>query len=241
MTGDRFHVDSLAGLRFFATPPRPCSYLPGRQSVSVFADPGARLSQPQYDSLATLGFRRSGGDLYRPACAGCNACVPVRVEVPYRRSRNQQRVWHRNRDLVCRDLPPAYRDEHYALYMRYQRHRHPGGGMDETTPEQYLDFLTCDWSRTRFLEFRAGGRLLGVAVTDYLADALSAVYTFFDPDQAARSLGTFSILYQLDLAQRLGLDWLYLGYWIADCRKMAYKVRFRPLQGLRDGRWSRLA
>jgi len=241
MTGDTSQPYELTELRFHATLPRPCSYLEGRQAVSVFADPEATLSQSLYDQLARLGFRRSGSDLYRPACPGCTACVPVRVPLPYRRSRNQQRIWNRNRNLQCRILEPGFNDEHFSLYRRYLRSRHAGGGMDESTPEQYLDFLTSYWSETRFIEFRQDGALLGVAVTDYLRDALSAVYTFFDPELSRRrSLGTFGILYQLELAQELGLDWLYLGYWIEECRKMSYKSRFRPFEAMLNGRWTRI-
>lgn len=227
-------------LRFFATVPRPCSYLEGRKAVSVFADPKAVLSTPLYDQLAPMGFRRSGNDLYRPACPGCAACVPVRVPLPYRRGRNQQRIWRRNADLSCRILEPGFRQDHFDLYQRYLQARHAGGGMEQSTPEQYLDFLTSYWSRTRFIEFREGAGVVAVAVTDYLTHALSAVYTFFEPTLEPRSLGTYAILYQLHLAQKSGLAHLYLGYWIEECAKMRYKSRFRPFEALHDGRWRRI-
>ncbi len=233
--------DDSAGertLKFYATAPRPCAYLEGRNAVSVFADPDASLSPAIYHQLAPLGFRRSGKDLYTPSCPHCRQCIPVRVRVrDFHRSRNQQRVWRRNRDVTCTPLDTRFRKEHFDLYRRYLAARHAGGGMENPAPADYTGFLTSGWSDTLFLEFRAGGELLAIAVTDCLPDALSAVYTFFDPAQAARSPGTLAILSQIDTARQLGLEWLYLGYWIPECRKMAYKSRFRPLQVLRDGEW----
>ena len=225
-------------LRFFATAPRACSYLPDRSAISVFADPDARLSPAVYQQLAAFGFRRSGNDLYVPACPGCSECIPVRIPVrQFTRSRNQQKIWNRNRDLDVRALPSAYRDEHFDLYARYLTGRHPGGGMDQPTPDEYMNFLTSSWCETLFIEFRLADRPVAVAVTDRLGDALSAVYTFFDPTLARRSLGTYSVLRQVELGRTLGCDWHYLGYWIAGCGKMEYKNRFRPLQAYRHGNW----
>ena len=228
-------------LRFFATAPRSCSYLEGRDTISVFADPDARLTPTIYQQLARFGFRRSGNNLYVPACPGCSQCIPVRIPVEeFRRSRNQQKIWSRNRDLVCAVLPPEFRQDHFQLYQRYLSSRHPGGGMDQPTPEEYLSFLTSYWSETFFFEFRLDGRLVAVAVTDRLGNALSAVYTFFDPALHRRSLGTYAILRQVELARELGNDWHYLGYWIPGCDKMRYKSRFRPLEVYRNGKWRML-
>jgi arginyl-tRNA--protein-N-Asp/Glu arginylyltransferase len=228
-------------LRFFGTAPRACSYLPGRSATSIFADPDARLSTHVYAQLANLGFRRSGNDLYVPACRDCDACVPVRIPVAeFRRSRNLQKVWNRNRDLTCNILPPDYRDEHFALYARYVDARHAGGGMDKPNPDEYLTFLTSAWCETLFVELRLDGTPVAVAVTDWLGNALSAVYTFFDPGLQRRSLGTYAVLRQIELARQHSCDWHYLGYWIPGCDKMAYKSRFRPLQALRGGAWRTL-
>ncbi|MGD8614778.1 MAG: arginyltransferase [Gammaproteobacteria bacterium] len=228
-------------LRFFGTSPRACSYLPNRSAVSVFADPYARLSTALYEQLAGLGFRRSGGDLYVPACPDCRECVPVRIPVHrFKRSRNQQKIWNRNRDLMCRLLPPEFRDDHFALYTRYLDSRHPGGGMDRPTPDEYLSFLTSDWCETLFVELRLDGAPVAVAVTDRLGNALSAVYTFFDPELKRRSLGTYAVLRQIELARATGCDWHYLGYWIAGSDKMRYKSRFRPMQAYRGGEWRTL-
>jgi arginine-tRNA-protein transferase len=228
-------------LRFFATAPRACSYLPDRSAVSVFADPDARLSLAAYQQLAGFGFRRSGNDLYVPACPGCAECIPVRIPVnQFRRSRNQQKLWNRNRDLSFAVLPAEYRDVHFDLYSRYLSGRHLGGGMDQPTPDDYMNFLTSDWCETLFMEFRLRDTPVAVAVTDRLGNALSAVYTFFDPQLARRSLGTYSVLRQIEVARELRCDWHYLGYWIPGCGKMQYKSRFRPLQAYQHGKWSML-
>jgi len=240
MSRDDQHDTEQQSLRFYATAPRPCSYLEGHSAISVFADPEATLSNAIYQQLAPLGFRRSGSDLYLPACTTCRQCIPVRVEVStFHRSRSQQRVWQRNRDVTCTPLDAGFRQDHFELYCRYLSQRHAGGGMENPTEDDYLHFLAGNWSDTLFLEFRINDTLLGVAVTDCMADALSAVYTFFDPDFEARSPGTLAVLMQIETARQLGLEWLYLGYWIPDCRKMAYKNRFRPLQVFRGGHWQK--
>lgn len=228
-------------LRFFVTVPRACAYLDDRQSVSVVADPEARLSSDLYDQLAVRGFRRSGADVYRPACPACDACVPLRIPVPYTPSASQARVLKRNRTVRVEVLPAEFREEHFRLYRRYLRARHAACGMVDGDAEQYRDFLISYWSKTVFVEFRAAsGQLLAVAVTDLLDDALSAVYTFFEPEATRQSLGTFAILSQLALAERVGLRWLYLGYWIDACDNMRYKARFLPHEVLRAGRWLRV-
>ncbi len=228
-------------LDFFATAPKPCGYLPNREAVSIFADPDAQLSASLYNHLARFGFRRSGSNIYVPSCPGCSECIPVRIPVQqFKRSRNQQKLWNRNQDLVQEALPPRFREEHFQLYRQYLASRHPGGGMDQPTRDEYLDFLTSRWSETVFVELRHQDELVAVAVTDVLDDALSSVYTFFSPELSRRSLGTFSILQQVQLAREAGAEWLYLGYWISGSEKMRYKGRFRPLEAYRKGRWESL-
>lgn len=238
-TEDRQRLQQLA---FYASPPHPCSYLPDREAVSLFADPNASMDMAIYSQLADYGFRRSGRHVYRPACAGCHACIPARIPVAeYRWRRWERRILQRNRDLQAHIIAPEHRDEHFDLYRKYIQTRHAGGGMDDPDPSRYLDFLTADWCETDFVEFRDGcGNLLALAVCDRLARGLSAVYTWFDPDHAERSLGSFAILWQIQEVLRRGSDYLYLGYWIEDCAKMRYKGRYRPLEILRDGHWRRL-
>ncbi|HED18561.1 MAG TPA: arginyltransferase [Gammaproteobacteria bacterium] len=225
-------------LRFFATAPRPCSYLEGRDAISVFADPDATLSTALYDQLAKFGFRRSGSSLYVPACPGCSECIPVRVSVAgFVRSRNQQKIWNRNRDLTCNTLTPEFREQHFEMYERYLGNRHPHGGMDNPEPDDYMRFMTSDWCDTLFVEFCLGETPVALAVTDRLHNAASAVYTFYEPELGRRSLGTYAVLRQIELAKEMGCDWLYLGYWIRGSKKMQYKSRFRPMQAYYEGHW----
>jgi arginine-tRNA-protein transferase len=228
-------------LLFYVTPPERCAYLPARESVNVFADPRARMNTALYGRLIDKGFRRSGSHLYRPQCPGCNACIPTRIPVArFAPSRSQRRTWKINSDLRVNALTEAYRADHFALYRRYQRGRHAGGEMDNPTLQSYLDFMRCPWADTSLVEFRRGGALLAVAVCDRLAQGLSAVYTFFDPHEQRRGLGTYAILWQIEETRRRGLPYVYLGYWIANNLKMNYKTRFRPIEGLIDGQWRAL-
>lgn len=227
-------------LAFYSTPRYACSYLPGREAVTLFADPSIAKTPTLYAQLSAYGFRRSGEHLYRPRCPHCSACVPVRVPVEeFEPSRAQRRTWRRNADLEVRVRAAEFDVEHFALYRRYLGSRHAGGGMDNPTVESYMDFLTATWSETEFHELRLGGQLLAVAVVDRMPEALSAVYTFFDPGHPARSLGRQAVLHQIDHARREGLRWVYLGYWIQDCRKMLYKNEYQPLEHYVDGHWTR--
>ncbi len=225
-------------LDFWITPPQACSYLPDRQSITLFANPKASLDNGIYNQLIKQGFRRSGEYLYRPDCNRCNACIPLRIPVAaFTPRRNQRRIWQRNGDLEVTALSANYNDEHYQLYQCYIHNRHQGGGMDNPTPESYLAFLTSSWSDTIFYEFRLEKKLLAVAVVDQLDTELSAVYTFFNPASATRSLGNYAILWLIHEAHRRNLPWLYLGYWIKECHKMAYKNQYQPFEIFRNGRW----
>jgi arginine-tRNA-protein transferase len=231
-------ANPVAHLGFYATRPHPCGYLPGLQASSLVADPSARLTTEVYSQLVDYGFRRSGEHVYRPHCLACNACIPVRLAVAdFKPRRVQRRTWTYNTDLNVIRRPADYDPEHFALYRHYISRRHSGGGMDNLDRHQYLEFLTASWCDTVFYEFRLGQRLLAVAVVDHLLQGLSAVYTFFHPDEQARSLGTYAVLWEIEETRRLGLAFLYLGYWIKDCPKMRYKSAFGPLQIYRDGRW----
>ncbi|MDF4023903.1 arginyltransferase [Luteibacter sp. PPL201] len=225
-------------VRLFQTLPHTCGYYAERMAQNLVVDPGAPNLDRLYGSALSKGFRRAGGHLYLPQCAGCQACIPCRIDVErFSPGRTQQRCLKRNADLSVIEAAPGFTPERHALYRRYLAARHSGGGMDAADAEDFQRFLTAPWSPTVFLECRKDGRLVGVAVTDVLISGVSAVYTFFDPDETARSLGTFGILQQLALAARRGIPYLYLGFWIEGHPKMDYKRRFRALEIRQHGRW----
>lgn len=225
-------------VRLFQTLPHRCGYFETRNAQNLVVDPSVPQLAEIYDLALTRGYRRAGGHVYFPHCSGCRACVACRIPVArFEADRSQRRCIRHNADLQAEVLPAGYTDERFALYRDYLRSRHPNGGMDDATPEDFARFLYTDWSPTRFVEWRLHGRLIAVAVTDVCTTGLSAVYTYFDPDQRARSLGTFAILEQVRIARARGLDHLYLGFWIDGHPKMDYKRRYRPLEILRAGRW----
>jgi len=242
--GMAIHGDRDDELRLFQTGDHPCGYWPERAARDLVLDPNDPRLGTLYPMALGWGFRRSGDLVYRPHCADCHACVAVRIPVArFAPDRSQRRCLARNADLEVRIVAAEQTDEQFALYHRYLTHRHAQGGMDEHGPHEFDQFLIGRWSQGRFIELRGPtvdghrGPLLGVAVTDVTPQGLSAVYTFFEPDQAHRGLGTFAILQQIAWAQREQLPHLYLGYWIRDHRKMDYKRRFRPLEAYDGRRW----
>ncbi len=215
-----------------------CSYLEGNLTRSVFVHPSMRMDTRLYSALIDKGFRRSGNDVYAPHCPECQACIAVRIPVDqFRLSRSQMRCRRKNQAVTARIKPAEFDSAHYSLYMKYQQLRHPGDSMADSSPEDYIRFLGSDWCNTCFVEFLLQDKLMAVAVVDVLERGLSAVYTFFDPEYAQYSPGTWAVLWQIEYAVREGLDYVYLGYWIEACRKMAYKNNFKPLQGFIDGEW----
>lgn len=228
-------------LSFFATPPHPCNYIQGREAVTVFADPRADMSAELYSSLIQFGYRRSGSHVYTQHCPNCSSCRSLRVPVQaFTPNRSQKRNWRRNQDLEVQVTEARFSEEHFQLYRRYIEQRHAGGGMDDMNAEQYQEFLIAAWCPTLFVEFRLEGTLLGVAVVDRVQDGLSAVYTFFDPEHGKRGLGTYAVLWQIEQARLEGLPNVYLGYWIEESEKMAYKAGFHPHEIFMHGHWVKI-
>jgi len=226
---------------FFTTMPLPCPYLPGRTERRVVTELSGPDSKGYHNVLSQAGFRRSHNIAYAPACDGCNACVPMRVVCDeFRPSKNQKRVISANRDLIVAELSAVGTAEQYRLFADYQARRHTGGEMSNMTHADYQALVEDTPVDTNIVEYREpdDGRLVAVCLMDRVDDGLSAVYSFFDPTSERISLGTYMILSSIKQTANKGLDYLYLGFWIEDCDKMAYKSRFQPAQVFQRGGWS---
>ncbi len=233
-------------LSFYRTGPMPCPYLADAVERNLFTELGGPLHAfdaiELHDQLAAAGFRRSYNIVYRPACPNCSACIPVRVPVAaFSPGKSLRRIWNKNSDLEFTVMAPAARDDHYELFMKYQRARHGGGDMAAMGLADYTSMIADTFGQTRLIEYRAEhGILIAVCLTDFLSNGLSAVYSFFDPELHARSLGSYIVLSLIDQAAHADLSHLYLGYWIEESRKMAYKTRFQPLEALGPEGWKKL-
>ncbi len=226
---------------FFGTRVLPCPYIPGRQERKVVTDLSGPGADELYERMSRAGFRRSHGLAYRPACPNCSACIPIRICTDgFETTRSIRRVARINADLAAEDLSAIATVEQFRLFARYQRSRHGGGDMSSMTFSDYRSMVEDTPIDTRLVEFRnRDGALVGVMLADRLGDSLSAVYSFFAPDQPRRSLGTYMVYWLVERAAAGGLPHVYLGYWIEECAKMAYKVRFRPVEILGSGGWRR--
>ena len=220
--------------RFFATPTAPCPYLPGRTERKLFTPLVGGDPNRLHDLLSASGFRRSQSIVYKPACDGCRACVPVRIRVnDFVASRTQRKIARRNADLIVRAQGPLATAEQYALFRRYQRSRHAESGMASMDFGDYQDMIEDTTVDTAVVEFRhPDGRLVGACLSDRMGDGFSLCYSFFEPDEPKRSLGAYMVMWHIDETIRRELNYVYLGYWIAESPKMAYKANFRPLEGL---------
>ena len=237
---------SLSLPKFSLTAAAPCPYRPGQQERKIFTELFGPGAQGLNDTLTATGFRRSQNVAYRPACEACEACVSVRVPVAsFVPSRSQQRVLSRNRTLSETFTEPVVDEEQFLLIRQYLESRHADGGMADMDLMDYANMVEASPVKSFLAQYRLPpseendfeGRLVAVCLADFLHDGLSLIYSFFDPALSARSLGTLMVLGQIGLAARLSLPYVYLGYWIEDCRKMAYKNRFRPLEFLGPEGW----
>jgi arginyl-tRNA--protein-N-Asp/Glu arginylyltransferase len=227
---------------FYTTAPLPCPYLPGRTERKIVTELSGTEAEALHERLSRAGFRRSHNIAYAPVCPGCQACVPIRVvSEDFTPDRTQRRILRANADLTISEMPARATAEQFTLFQRYQKTRHADGDMAAMGYYDYRAMIEDTPISTGILEFRdARDRLLGACLTDWLADGLSAVYSFFDTDEDKRSLGTFAVLWLIGRARSLGLPYVYLGYWVPESRKMAYKARFKPSEILISGAWHKL-
>jgi len=233
--------------RFFVTSPAPCPYLPGRQERKVFTELTGPHAGELNDALGRIGFRRSQGVAYRPSCAGCSACVSVRVVTPeFRANATQRKLMRRHADLQVSACRAWATDEQYQLLRRYLSARHPGGGMAGMDEEDYADMVEHSPVNSLIIEYRepstrGRGRLVAACLTDRQADGLSMIYSFFAADDPDRpGLGNYVIMDHITRAREAGLPYVYLGYWVNGSARMAYKTRYRPIEMLGPAGWRRL-
>ena len=225
--------------QFYVTAPQPCPYLNGRMERKLFTALQGEGAQALNDTLSRQGFRRSQNVIYRPSCADCALCFSARVRVgDFVPSRNQRRIMRRNAGLKRDGTAPWATEEQFDLFRRYLDARHRSGGMADMDIFEFAAIIEETPVRSRIVEYRdETGTLCAVCLTDVLSDGLSMVYSFFDPDRAQTSLGSYIILDHIDIARNANLDYVYLGYWVPGSTKMDYKARFRPIEVFRAGRW----
>ena len=235
--------------RFFVTSPSPCPYLPGKTERKVFTELSGPHAGELNDALGRIGFRRSQSVAYRPSCAGCTACVSVRVVAEqFRPNATQRKLLKRHGDLEVTACKPWATEEQYELLHRYLKTRHPGGGMAAMDEIDYADMVEHTAVSSFVLEYRepsvngVPGRLVGACLTDRQGDGLSMIYSFYDPEHETRTgLGNFIILDHIRRAAEAGLPFVYLGYWVEGSQRMQYKIRYRPLERLGPNGWQRMS
>jgi leucyl-tRNA---protein transferase len=236
--------------RFFVTSPAPCPYLPGRSERKVFTELKGPHADALNDALGRIGFRRSQTVAYRPSCMDCSACVSVRVPVEeFAPSTAQRKALRRNDDLEVTLCRPWSTSEQFELLQRYLGLRHPGGGMAAMDEVDFADMVEHTPVASHVIEYRepspdgiALGRLVGACLTDRQGDGLSMIYSFYDPEHESRAgLGNFIILDHIRQARKLGLPYVYLGYWVEGSSRMQYKVRYRPIERLTRTGWERIS
>lgn len=231
----------MISIPLLLTEQQSCNYLDRKNSQTAFVHPSFSLNTTIYSQLIEQGFRRSGSEVYTPHCPGCSECIPTRIAVSqFIPDRNQKRCIKKNRGTTVIVKPARFEQVHYDMYMRYQNYKHEKGGMANSSKDDYINFLTSSWSNTLFVEFSIENELAAVAIVDVLDNALSAVYTFFEPEFSQYSLGNYAVLWQIQHAQEMNFQFVYLGFWIADCQKMSYKTQYKPIQGFIENKWKEI-
>ena len=228
----------MTSIPLFLSQEHPCGYLDDEKAQSLFVHPGYPVTSSIYAQLIEQGFRRSGDEIYAPHCPHCSSCISVRLPVKkFKPSRSQKRCLSKNRATQVIVKPAVFEQSHYDMYLRYQAVRHSDSSMATVSPDEYFSFLGSSWCNTRFVEFSINNELAGVAVIDQFEQAWSAVYTFFEPKFNDYSLGVYAVLWQIEQVILQQKEFLYLGFWIQACKKMAYKSDYQPLQLLIDKQW----
>lgn len=227
-------------LSFFITPPHDCPYLAKQKSKTLFLSPEINADTHLYSVLLEKGFRRSGEHIYRPQCDQCNACISIRIPVnQFKPNKTQKRCLKKASQFTFKRYPAAFSEQHYQLFDKYVTERHSDGDMYPTTTHQYREFLLCNWLECQYLDIFDINtqKLIATCVFDQVKDGLSAVYTYFDPEYSKFSLGRLAILKLIEMAQQQDLNYVYLGYWIKNSQKMAYKGEYRPLECFINDQW----
>lgn len=228
----------MISIPLFLTEKHPCSYLDDEEAQPAVVHPLFDMTTGVYSELIKQGFRRSGDEVYSPHCPNCSACIPVRLKATdFTPSRSQRRCLQKNSNTQAVIKPAEFDQGHYDMYLRYQAARHREGLMFDSSSDEYIHFLKSSWCDTQFVEFLIDGELAAIAVVDQLENALSAVYTFFEPKFSDYSPGVHAVLWQIGQAKQLQKEFLYLGFWIKQCKKMSYKSEYQPLQTFRNKQW----
>jgi len=229
---------SFEKIQFYTTTKYNCSYIDKMDAQSLVVTPYKSINQSIFQDLIEKGFRRSGQYIYKPNCKSCTACIPIRLPVQkFLFSKTQKRIYKKHGYFKVREAPLAFKQKHFDLYLKYQNKRHSFINNDQNNLDDYNDFLIKSNVKSKFIEFWDGDLLKIVSIVDIVSDGISAVYTFYDPDDEKVSYGTYSIIWLINWCKAQQLKYLYLGYWIGECDKMRYKTNFKPYELYIKGYW----
>ena len=229
---------SFEKIQFYTTTKYNCSYIDKMDAQSLVVTPYKSINQSIFQDLIEKGFRRSGQYIYKPNCKSCTACIPIRLPVQkFLFSKTQKRIYKKHGYFKVREAPLSFKQKHFDLYLKYQNKRHSFINNDQNNLDDYNDFLIKSNVKSKFIEFWDGDLLKIVSIVDIVSDGISAVYTFYDPDDEKVSYGTYSIIWLINWCKAQQLKYLYLGYWIGECDKMKYKTNFKPYELYIKGYW----